>query len=126
MALYNDLPDDSVARIKGDCSAIGNVLESSRQTFDKWQYFESATTKAAAERTLNHERTQDIEKVARVIIDECAIVGLKGELRITASGSWTAKLEKKPSLKTFQESVHFEAESGESAIVWPSMLSERP
>ncbi len=118
--LYDDLPDDSRARMKGDYPAIRDVFKNSRQTFDKWRYFESAISKEAAERTLHHERTKDLEKAARVIIDECAVAGLKGELRMTVSGSWAAKLEKTAPLETSQESIHFEAESGESAIVWPS------
>ena len=105
--------------MKADYALIGDVLEKSRNTFDKWRYFEeTSTTKMAAERTLNHELAQDLETAARVIIDECAIVGLKGELRMTSHSSWTATLKEKASAKDYRESMDFEAESGESAIVW--------
>ncbi len=106
--------------MKGDYAAIEDVLEHSRKTFAKWRYFESAATKDAAERTLHHEKAQDLEKAARVIIDDCAIVGLKGELRMTTHGSWTAMLEEKANPRDLRESMHFEMESGESAIDWPN------
>ena len=120
LALYDDLPEDCRARMNGDYAAIEDVLENSRQTFAKWRYFESETTKDAIERTLNHERAQDLEKAARVIIDECAFVGLKGDLRMTTYGSWTAMLEGTATLSNFRERMHFKADSGESAIDWPN------
>ena len=107
--------------MRGDYAVIGDVLEKSRRTFDKWRYFEEASaTKMAAEHTLHHEITQDLEMAARVIIDECAIVGLKGELHMTAHGSWSAALEGKIDPRSLRETMHFEVESGESAIVWPN------
>ena len=117
--LYTDLPEDCRARMKCDYDGIEGVLKRSRQTFSKWRYFESATSKDAMERTLHHQRTQDLEMAARVIIDECAIVGLKGELRMTTYGSWTATLEGNASPRNLRESMRLEAESGESAIDWP-------
>ena len=119
--LYEDLPGDCRARMKGDYDVVGDVLEKSKRTFGKWRYFEeTSTTKVAAEHVLNHEIAQDLEKAARVIIDECAFVGLEGELRMTAHGSGTAMLGGKATFRTFRESMHFAADSGESAIDWPN------
>ena len=119
-ALYDDLPEDSRARLRGDYAAICDVLRESGEIFGKWRYFEnSASMKEAAERGLHHERVSDLEKAARVIIDECAMAGLTGELTPTGHAAWTGKLGENPAITDFRETMHFEAESGESAIVWP-------
>ena len=75
--------------------------------------------KEAAERGLHHERVRDLEKAARVIIDECAMAGLKGELTPTSHAAWTGTLGETPAITGFRETMHFSAESGESAIVRP-------
>ena len=119
-ALYDDLPEDSRARLRGDYAAIDDVLRESGEIFGKWRYFEnSASMKEAAERGLHPERVSDLEKAARVIIDECAMAGLTGELTSTGHAAWTGELGENPAITGFRETMHLEAESGESAIVWP-------
>ncbi|MCY4400883.1 MAG: hypothetical protein OXE96_16320 [Gemmatimonadetes bacterium] len=119
-ALYDDLPEDSRARMRGDDAAIGDVLRESREIFGDWRYFEnSASMKEAAERGLHYERVSDLERAARVIIDECAMAGLTGGLTPTGHAAWTAKFGENPAITGFRETMHFRAESGESAIVWP-------
>ena len=119
-ALYDDLPEDSRGRLRGDYAAIGDVLREPGEIFGRWRYFEnSASMKEAAERGLHHERVSDLEKAARVIIDECAMAGLTGELTPTGHAAWTTELGENPAITGFRETMHFGAESGESAIVWP-------
>ena len=89
-ALYTDLPEDSRARLTADCAAIGDVLKNSGQIFDKSRYFQnSASVKDAIERGLHHERIRDLEKAARVILDECETSGLEGSLIPSPHASWT-------------------------------------
>lgn len=54
-----------------------------------------------------------------MIIDECAMAGLEGELVPRAHAVWTAKLGEEPAVTDFREGMHFKAKSGESAIAWP-------
>ena len=120
--LYSDLPEDSRARLSGDYPAIGDVLRESSEIFGKSRYFEnSASLKVAAERGLHHQRVRDLEKAARVIIDECAMAGLEGELVARAHAALTARLEPQPEVTNYREEMSFEAESGESAIAWPKL-----
>ena len=117
--LYNDLPKDSRARLRGDYAAIGDVWEKSRQIFGKWRYFaNSADLKEAVECSMHSEIVQDLEKTVRVIVDECTMVGLEGQLIIKPYSSWTAKIKDEPSVENYREGVHFTVESGERAIVW--------
>ena len=119
-ALYDDLPEDSQARLKGDYGVIGDVLRASRETFGSWRYCEnSASLKEATECSLHPERVRNLEKAARVIIDECAIAGLEGELTLIPHAAWTAKLGEGITNVDFRETMHFSAETGESAIAWP-------
>lgn len=118
--LYSDLPEDSRARLKADYTAIGDLLKASGDTFGKWRYFEnSASVREAVERCLHHERVRDLEKSARVIIDECVMAGLAGELVPRPSVAFSAELGEERGATDSRETLRLEAESGESAFVWP-------
>ena len=118
--LYSDLPDDSRARLKADYAAIGDALKESGGIFGKWRYFEnSASVKEAAERGLNHEGVRDLEKAARVIIDECMTAGLEGMLAPRPSATFTTEIGEELAATDFRETLSFAPESGESAFVWP-------
>ena len=119
-ALYDDLPEDSRARLRGDYGAIADVLRASREIFGNWRYFtNSASIKEAMERSMHPERVRNLEKAARVIIDECAMAGLEGELTLIPHAAWTAKPGEGITKTDFRETMRFKAETGESAIVWP-------
>lgn len=118
--LYSDLPGDSRARLEADYALISDVVKESRAVFGKWRYFEnSASMEEVVAGGLHHQRVGDLEKAARVIIDEGAMVGLEGELVPTARAVWTTELGEEPAVTDFRETMHFRAESGESAFVWP-------
>ena len=119
-ALYDDLPEDSRARLRGDYAAIRDVLRVSREVFGSWRYFESsASLKEATQCSMHPERVSDLEKAARVIIDECAMAGLTGGLKPTGHAAWTGEHGEDPAITGFRETMHFEAESGERPIAWP-------
>lgn len=119
-SLYSDLPEDSRARLRADYALISDVLKESGGVFGRWRYFEnSASMKKAAEIGLDHERVRDLEKAARVIIDEGVMAGLEGELGPRAHAAWTTELGEEPVVTDFQETMQFSTESGESAFVWP-------
>lgn len=117
--LYSDLPEDSRARLKADYTAIGDVLKECGKIFDKSRYFQnSASVKEAIERGLHHERIRDLEKAARVILDECEMSGLEGRLIPKHHATWTREPAAEASAGNFEERIRFTAESGESAFVW--------
>ena len=117
--LYSDLPEDSRARLEADYSDIGNVLKGPGKIFHESRYFQnSASVKEAIERGLHHERIRDLEKAARVILDECEMSGLDGRLIARPRATWTGNLAGEASAGDFQERIRLTAESGESAFVW--------
>ncbi|MDE2981537.1 MAG: hypothetical protein OXU74_10120 [Gemmatimonadota bacterium] len=118
-ALDSDLPEDSRARLRADYAAIGEVFEESGRIFDKSRYFQNSdSVREAIERGLHHERIRDLEKAARVILDECELSGLEGTLIPTPRATWTGNLGEEASAGDFEEGIHHRAESGESAFVW--------
>ena len=118
--LYSDLPEDSRTRLRADYTAIGDVLKESGKIFDKSRYFQnSASVQEAIERGLHHERIHDLEKAARVILDECEMSGLEGRLIPSPRATWTRKLGAEAFVGEFEEEIRLTAESGESAFVWP-------
>lgn len=119
--LYSDLPEDSQKRLKADYVAISDVLKKSRAIFGKWRYFEnSASVKEAVKPVLRHYRVGELEKAARVIIDEGEMAGLEGNLVPRAHAAWTTELGEDPVITDFRETMRFEFETGESAFVWPN------
>ena len=117
--LYSDLPEDSRARLEADYTDIGNVLREPGKIFHESRYFQNpASVKEAIERGLHHERIHDLEKAARVILDECEMSGLEGRLISRPQATWTGNLGRKAPAGDFQEGIRFTAESGESAFVW--------
>lgn len=79
--LYSDLPEDCRARLVADYTDIGDVLKGPGKIFHESRYFQnSESVKEAIERGLHHERIHDLEKAARVILDECEMSGLEGRL----------------------------------------------
>ena len=117
--LYTRLPADSQARVRGDYPAIRGVLEYLRDAFGTWRYFEnSASVKEVVERNLHHERVADLERAARVLVDECETVGLDGTLAPSMDANRETLLDDRPMI---QQTVSFTADSGESAFVWPQV-----
>lgn len=80
--LYCDLPPDSKDRIEADFPDVASVLKSARYTFDKWRYFEANVGGHGLSAMIDTERSFDLAKAARVILDEAAMVGLGYSLDI--------------------------------------------
>ena len=112
LALYEELPDDSRARLEGDFPEIAEVLGHSRETFGKWRYFEQGTGMDAMRALVDTERVWGLGKAARVIADECVVVGLNYEIDIDA----TFEMEWKPGDVRTSQRVHLTLEGGESSI----------
>ena len=83
--LFEDLPDECKGRIVADYPEISGVLEQSRQTFEKWRYFEVAVAEEALGTMINTDRSAKLAKAARVILDEAAAVGLQGVVNVNAT-----------------------------------------
>ena len=83
--LFEDLPDECKGRIVADYPEISDVLEQSRQTFEKWRYFEVAVAEEALGTMINTDRSAKLAKAARVILDEAAAVGLQGVVNVNAT-----------------------------------------
>ena len=75
--LYESLPDDSRARLEGDFWRIGDVLKEYRHSFGRWRYFQGDALTHAATGLVNTERVHELGKAARVILDECVLLGLQ-------------------------------------------------
>ena len=74
--LYDDLPKPSRLRVVADYPGIVAALESGRQTFDSWRYFETAVGETVAQALIDTEQARNLGKAARVILDEAEMVGL--------------------------------------------------
>ena len=83
--LFADLPDESRQRVILDFEEIETVLEKQRRSFDSWRYFESSTSEMAMNALIDKMAVSKLAKAARVLMDECEIVGLEGEATVNAS-----------------------------------------
>ena len=83
--LFDDLPAESRNRIKADFGEIEAILEKRRQTFDSWRYFEMAAGEMALNVLVDKAAALALGKAARIIMDECEIVGLSRSLTLKAS-----------------------------------------
>ena len=85
--LFADLPDESRQRVILDFGEIEAVLEKQRRSFDSWRYFESSTSEMAMNALIDKVAASKLAKAARVLMDECEIVGLEGEATLNATRS---------------------------------------
>lgn len=132
--LFGDLPGDCQKRLLGDFAGLDDVFEKYGRTFDAWRYFEPAAGPDAFLGLVDLERVRALEKAARVIIDEGAIVGLQHDIR----HDW--KMLADPSVRPDQDgqmavtwdgsfsTVHLSGQFGghETAIDWETILSLDP
>ena len=93
-SLYGDLPSNSRKRLEADFPQIRSVLKEGRHTFGDWRYFQSSVGEKGMRSMLNTPQTRDLEKAARVLRDEGALVGLgfvgmkaKQDLKVTEKES---------------------------------------
>ena len=82
--LFEGLPLDSQERLIADYPGIKDVLESGRDVFGKWRYFDAAVEHDGLNSMIVPSRARDLAKSARVILDEALFVGLYGSVRVNA------------------------------------------
>ena len=83
--LYQDLPADSRKRIEEDYPKTDSALRRARHTFDKWRYFEANVGGQGIGAMIDTERTFNLAKVARVLLDEAEMMGLGYSLDFEAT-----------------------------------------
>ena len=74
--LFQDLSEDSKARMEEDFPEIGSVLKKGRSTFGKWRYFEASVSGYGMSAMIDTERAFVLAKAARVLLDEAELMGL--------------------------------------------------
>ena len=93
--LYRDLPRDSTGRIEEDYPDIGSVLKNARHTFDKWRYFEANVGGRGMSAMIDTERSFDLAKAARVLLDEAELMGLGYSVSVEATRKITRRGDRK-------------------------------
>lgn len=83
--LFQDLPSESRKRLKTDFSEIESILAENRQRFGSWRYFEAGTGEIALNALIDKPSALALGKAARVIMDECEIVGLDKALSLNTT-----------------------------------------
>ena len=94
LCLYKRLPDSSRQRLEIDFPDIANVMSEGRHRFGEWRYFESGK-KEALTAIIDTSLEQELGKVARVMLDEAEIVGLRGVIDMKARRDVTDHGDKK-------------------------------
>ena len=117
--LFQDLPDDSKTRLKVDFNEIEEVIEQGRNVFGKWRYFISEESEESLVALANVERAVDLAKTARVLIDECEIAGLDGEVKVKHE----FEIDNLNSDTVHTQSYGLSLCAGESAIHWEDIYS---
>ena len=118
LTLYEALPRDSRARLEADFPEIGGVLKHNRGTFGRWRYFEQSAGEDAMAALVNTLRVRGLGKAARVIVDECVIVGLTFEVDIDTT--FEAVVDR--GAGRLSERISLRVHGGEAAIPWAEVL----
>ena len=121
LELYNGLPSDSRERLEADCPEIAAALARDRETFGGWRYFEQKVGEKAFIALVNTDRVRRLGKAARVIVDECRVVGLVFQGQIDAT--FDSVVDR--GAGSLSERIHLRVDAGEAAIPWPEVLVSR-
>ena len=82
--LYEDMPEPSRKRIEADYPEISAVIETGRQTFGEWRYFERNVAESGLRAMIDTQQARALGKAARVLLDEAAMVGLDATYKMQA------------------------------------------
>ena len=85
--LYGNLPDESRARVEFDYPELPDVLQEGRERFGEWRYFESVIGEPALLALTSPALSRSLLKAARVLLDEGAVTGLTGGIKMEARQS---------------------------------------
>lgn len=118
LKLFEALPEDARRRLEADYRGIPDALGRHRHTFDKWRYLEQSAGESGFGALVDTDRAWELGKAARVILDECVIAGLTGEVGV---GS-TFELAAGGGEPSFSQRVHLQVTGGEAAVPWEHLL----
>ena len=110
LTLYEALPPDSRARLEADFPEIGDFLKHNRGTFGRWRYFEQSVGEDGMAALVNTRRVRGLGKAARVIVDECVVVGLTFDAVVDREAG------------SLSERISLRVHGGEAAIPWAEVL----
>ena len=82
--LYGKLPDDSRKRIEFDYPELPDAMQEGRERFGEWRYFETVIGERAILALASPALSRSLLKSARVLLDEGAVVGLSGSVKMEA------------------------------------------
>ena len=80
--LYDELPEGSKERVTRDWTEIATALKEGQEKFGKDRYFEVRRGEETVTSALEIQTVQGLCKAARVLLDECVVVGLGFELKL--------------------------------------------
>ena len=109
--LFADLPEECQGRLTADFPEIEGVLEQGRQTFGDWRYFEQALQGKGMVAMIDVARARALGKAARVILDEAAMMGLRGSVDLEAKEN----VQGSGSRRNYKQEYHGTVTGGE----WP-------
>ena len=118
LRLYEALPSDSRERLEADFPGIGDALEHYRDTFGRWRYFEQSAGGRAFGALVDTDRVRRLGKAARVILDECVVVGLNFDVQVDTT--FDAVVDRGST--SLSERICLSVDGGEAAIPWPEVL----
>lgn len=116
--LYKALPTDSRERLEADFPEIGEALEHNRDTLGRWRYFEQSVGEDAITALVNTDRVRRLARAARVIVDECVIVGLTFNVHVDTTIDATVERGS----TSLSEQIRLTVDGGEAAIPWAAVL----
>lgn len=119
LALYRELPEDCKSRIEADFAVTENVIAQGRYVFGKWRYFEHNEGEKGMLAMVNIERTYELMKVARVIIDEGEIAGLNYKVDVNHE----VEVDLNDPDVSRQQTYNLKVSGEESAINWQNLFS---
>ena len=116
--LYRELPEDCQRRLEADFPLIAEVLKHSREIFGKWRYFEERVSADAILALVDTDRVWGLGKAARVIADECVVVGLNYSIDVDMT--WEVLQDK--TWREQSQKVHLSLDGREAPIPWDEVL----
>ena len=109
----------TVQRMPARLSRAPICLHPASTTFGEWRYFEQAVAEDAISALVNTDRARQLAKAARVILDECVIVGLRSHVHVET----THEAKNTSGRPSQSERIRLTVHSGEAAIPWADVLA---
>ncbi len=118
LELYRMLPEDCKSRIEADFAETKHVIAQGRYVFGKWRYFEHNEGEKGMLAMVNIERTYELAKVARVLIDDGVTAGLNYKVDVNHE----VEVDLNDPDVSLSQMYNLKVSGGESAINWQKLL----